>query len=96
MSDNVYEAALKILDEFGWHQGSYGTDAVGYCAVGALSKAAMKLKYTKNYAADALVTAGLVPPVAGVLHPLASYNDLPSTSEEDIRLILKKGAELDG
>ena len=38
--ERILRGAVQTIKEFGWKQGSMGTDQLGYCAVGAISRAA--------------------------------------------------------
>lgn len=34
----VLQQAAHTIEEYGWHQGDYGDDATGFCALGAINK----------------------------------------------------------
>jgi hypothetical protein len=86
MMMNPFTEALRVLDERGWYQGEVeGPDGRGLCAVGALMEAAPGHGWEASLWVERTFglreTSGLV--------GLAAFNDDPSTTEEDVRLLFK-------
>jgi hypothetical protein len=86
-------AGLDYLDEFGWHKGGIeNSETKEVCAVGAVVKTdpARHTFYCAVMALQAQLPEDFTPDRSVVVHDVAQYNDLPSTTEEDIRLLFKK------
>lgn len=95
MSENVYDRALAVLDEYGWHQGDLGSNEEGYCAVGAICAVAANTWEVGN--AVEKLKSHLPEGVVAENGPwgkgaVATYNDDPSTTAEDIKLLFKQAS----
>lgn len=102
---DVFEKAIEVLNEFGHIKGRSGDQDAGYCSIGALNHAYVELteapsvyyrpglwlkmtgqlaRYVPNYNDGPRSMAAAI--------AVAEYNDLPSTTIEDIILMFKKAA----
>ncbi len=104
MTPNIFLRALGVIDERGWYQGDYEAADGRVCLVGALSVAVCGRPWTPEIDADGeeavcaalarlkdrLVADGMPRHVADDI--AGRWNDDPSTTEEDVRLLLKRAA----
>lgn len=83
---NVIDRARERIERDGWYQGAmHGPDG-SHCILGALSKEC-----------DIVDREGTLHPAAVALqeetgHAIAPFNDAPSTSVEDVLLVLKRAS----
>lgn len=90
----IAQQALKELDERGWHQGGLVDPYSGrICAAGALRYAMEKLQLTGHVAIYEIVTHKIRELFPDRPHIISTFNDMPQTTEEDVRLLLKHVAE---
>ena len=92
--------AQEVLIEFGWTQGTGGEEQ-GFCALGAVNKAARLLwgddrwhhdqRHVTTFH-DALAPVHELARKAGYKNIIA-YNDNPNTTERKVRNIFRKAAE---
>jgi hypothetical protein len=106
MTENVFEKAIEVLQEYGYVKNKYGSDAEGYCALGALHRAyhpscnksgmACAVGFSEKWVALAKQLAAVLGYTADFHYTnafhIAEYNDRPTTSVEDIILMFKKAA----
>lgn len=98
----VIEQASKELDKRGWCQHADHNSDGNVCAMGAVNEALTALDITgmdhlrlatdTNLALSSYVP-GFDPSEWTLAHPVAVYNDLPTTSMEDIQLMFKNVKE---
>ncbi len=91
---SVLQDAVELIDQHGWCQGTGQDDDGRFCVEGAVNQV---LIYERQYS-DGLATASfhaiqinLPAPYTGGLPRY--YNDDPSTSVEDIKLLFKRSIE---
>lgn len=94
----VLECALDTLNERGWCQGTMLDSEGRVCALGALSVAITKT--WQLYETDLRIASSSALSVAEdvfeVDHPndkIARWNDAPSTTVEDVKLLIKRAIE---
>ena len=84
MNDNIFRKALEVLDERGWYQGGYQGPDGSVCAEQALTLAS-----DARSVFAALKRLRQLLPENLFVH---EFNDDPLTTEEDVRLLLKRAA----
>jgi hypothetical protein len=94
--------AAGVLDRYGWHKGGFGDEETGFCLFGAVARANVKMHAgcEQNSRASALIEGygslcarmNELAREAGFAN-MAVFNDDPLTSEEDVRLLLKRAGE---
>lgn len=71
----VLERAKLILNEYGWCQGTYGDDSVGYCIMGATSEACPR----------GIPWSSIVDTLQGLVTcRLSAWNDAPGRTKEEV------------
>lgn len=99
MSDNPFYRAIEVLRERGWHQGDLADEHGAVCALGAYH-VAQTGSLSRWVTLLSLLRPGvwrgyvLLDDLAYAEHgeELITFNDDPSTSYEDVELLLKKAA----
>lgn len=83
---NVLRRMKINLVTYGWTQGTFGAGASPKCALGALTDACRHLPGNAETAVRPIALKALyaVTPSAGGVRTLMRYNDLPSTTLDDI------------
>jgi hypothetical protein len=98
---NIFDRALEVLDERGWHQQDYSSPGIlnssSPCAAMALSVASYtgESNYFERLAQyrDAVkVMLSLI--AEDGFTSIPGWNDSPERSEEDVRLNFKRGSEI--
>ena len=76
-TSEVLDGAINLLKTCGWIQGGLGSFSQGYCAFGAIERSATSI-ITLTLAVLAAETA------IGGRTPLASWNDAPGRTKEQV------------
>ena len=90
----VLEEAPEVIKEFGWHQGSYGDSKQGYCLMGAIDRAATRLKISPRTRIVQEAFAQVSVDLSGERRGSLSYwNDAPTTTKRKVLALLRKTAK---
>ena len=99
---NPYREAITVLRTHGWTQGEPQDEEGSVCLLGALALAEFGQVFLPWRRGDAgyIRWWNLTHPLQQLLHQetgepwdVAKWNDRPSTSQEDVELLLKKAAQ---
>lgn len=85
---NVYEEAIKVLDRTGWSKGEITGRAGTHCVAGAV----LYVDYENPLYYGWEWIGRLAKFLPEGFSSVPDYNDHPDTTEEDIRLLLKRAA----
>ncbi len=91
--DEVIEEAISLIQQ-GWIQGVTHIEVNGqdrYCILGAFDSAAER---RSSLFTGAVVRVRAVISIDHPFHSVAAFNDAPTTTKEDVLLVLKKAKEL--
>jgi hypothetical protein len=93
----ILHEAIKYLDTHGWTQGNFEDEHGKVCAIGAFNRGSFcfnssltcsELVAARNRAYDAMVN-NIPEDCSGII----GFNDNPSTTAEDVKLMFKKAIE---
>lgn len=73
----IFDAAIEVLETYGWVQHSLGNDKYGYCALGAIYRARGLLDGKD---------ATLPGPAADVFEDITEWNDKPERTADEVIL----------
>ena len=97
-SSEILNDAAKLIEKHGWRQKNFGNEVCGFCAFGALAKAAgfddadvaHSLRYDDGAFADAYLA--LLQNTANICNGVFRWNDVSGRTKEEVIAKLKQTA----
>lgn len=90
--------AIEVIETYGWQQGTYGNDEIGFCTVGALCYDEGEVATNIRQRSIAIWNAYFVlehwlTENFGCLVSVEAWNDRQVTSQDDVLSYLRKAAD---
>ncbi|WIF20579.1 hypothetical protein SEA_JFLIX2_89 [Rhodococcus phage Jflix2] len=92
--------AADLIEKHGWIQGDYGDMSQGYCAIGALSRAALATASDGTYDGSLHLLEAAIPTTfpdnpntwSGKFSRVVEWNDTPGRTREEVLQLFRKAA----
>lgn len=85
----IFDDAVKVIKEYGWTQGQAGNERIGYCLLGSIWKARMRVKARAD--AQKLTITTLIEVLDEPA--LATWNDDPKRTKRQVLAALRKASK---
>lgn len=86
---DLIEQAANLIETYGWIQGQYGDETMGYCVMGALERAASAGALDRKEAVRAGLALGRQVGAAAI----TIYNDAPERTKNEVIDLMKHTAK---
>lgn len=89
-------AAADLIEQKGWLQGSYGSDRIGYCILGAINAVTDSWSSDEGFATD-MAACELLDDILERAHgegsgTVAIWNDHPGRTKDEVLQLLRHAA----